>query len=152
MPILQLTYAPAAGRRPLAKTEIARAVLGPTAAILKKKPELTALTLRSVDPEDWFIAGTPLARHGLGSFFLEIRITDGTNTKAEKAAYIAAVFAALRDLLGPLHAESYVHVDDVRAEAYGYGGLTQEFRFIADRIDAEERERRSDRALAHGVR
>jgi 4-oxalocrotonate tautomerase len=27
-----------------------------------------------------------------------------------------------------LHHESYIHVHDVRAGAYGYGGLTQEYR------------------------
>jgi 4-oxalocrotonate tautomerase len=74
--------------------------------------------------------------HGRSSFFLEVRITDGTNTKAEKAAYVAAVFRAMGELLGSLHAESYVHVHDVRADAYGYGGLTQEHRFIAGRTAA----------------
>ena len=32
-------------------------------------------------------------------------------------------------LLGDLHEESYIHVQDVRAAAYGYGGKTQEYRY-----------------------
>jgi 4-oxalocrotonate tautomerase len=55
---------------------------------------------------------------------------DGTNTKDEKAAYVAAAFEGFSRLLGDLHEESYIHVHDVRAEAYGYGGRTQEFRYI----------------------
>jgi 4-oxalocrotonate tautomerase len=41
------------------------------------------------------------------------------------------VFAAFGQLLKePLHDESYVYVHDVRAEAYGFGGLTQEYRYV----------------------
>ena len=59
-----------------------------------------------------------------------VSITDETNTKAEKARYIAAVHAAMSELLGGDVVEhSYVHVADLRASAYGYGGRTQEFRY-----------------------
>ena len=40
----------------------------------------------------------------------------------------------MEELLGPLHRESYVHVHDVRADAYGFGGLTQERRYIARKL------------------
>ncbi|MET0311719.1 MAG: 4-oxalocrotonate tautomerase, partial [Burkholderiaceae bacterium] len=55
---------------------------------------------------------------------------DGTNTKDEKAQYVKECFAAFAALLGELHEESYIYVHDVRAEAYGFGGLTQEYRYI----------------------
>jgi 4-oxalocrotonate tautomerase len=38
-------------------------------------------------------------------------------------------------LLGPLHHESYAHVDEVRGDAYGFGGLTQERRYIARQLE-----------------
>ncbi|APO97675.1 MULTISPECIES: tautomerase family protein [Xanthomonas] len=66
---------------------------------------------------------------GVSSFSLEIIVTDETNTKAEKAEYLAEVFACFERLLGPVHPTSYVHVHDARASAYGYGGRTQEARF-----------------------
>ena len=59
---------------------------------------------------------------------------DGTNTKGELAAFLAAVFAAMGELLGPLHEESYALVHEVPAHAYGYGGLTQEHRYVAGRM------------------
>ena len=40
------------------------------------------------------------------------------------------------ELLGPLHRESYLHVDEVRGDAYGFGGLTQERRYIAGKLEA----------------
>ena len=56
--------------------------------------------------------------------------TDETNSKDEKAEYIRQAFDGVRGrLLGDLHEESYVYVQDVRAAAYGYGGKTQEFRY-----------------------
>jgi len=39
------------------------------------------------------------------------------------------------ELLGPLHNETYLHVDEVRGDAYGFGGLTQERRYIAGKLD-----------------
>jgi 4-oxalocrotonate tautomerase len=35
------------------------------------------------------------------------------------------------ELLGDVAEHSYVHIADVRASAYGYGGKTQEFRYQA---------------------
>jgi len=40
----------------------------------------------------------------------------------------------MEELLGPLHHESYAHVDEVRGDAYGSGGLTQERRYIAGKL------------------
>jgi 4-oxalocrotonate tautomerase len=99
-----------------------------TARLLHKKPELTSIAVCYVDPEHWVVGGRTLAEQGRSSAYVEIKITDETNTRSEKAAYIRAVFDGLSALLPNLHHESYIHVDDVRAGAYGYGGLTQEYR------------------------
>ncbi|WP_210184930.1 hypothetical protein [Rhizobium sp. NFR12] len=53
--------------------------------------------------------------------------THKTNTKSEKAAFIQAAFAGFSALLGDLHEESYIYVQDVRAASYGYGGRTQDW-------------------------
>jgi 4-oxalocrotonate tautomerase len=34
-----------------------------------------------------------------------------------------------------LHEESYAHVDEVKGDAYGFGGLTQERRYIAGKLE-----------------
>lgn len=72
--------------------------------------------------------GTPVLMHPTTG--IVFAFAGGTNTKDEKAQYVAECFAAFEQLLGNLHEESYLHVQDVRAEAYGYGGQTQEFRYI----------------------
>jgi 4-oxalocrotonate tautomerase len=101
-----------------------------TSRILRKKPELTAVTIDYVPREHWYVGGKTLAEQKQNSFYFDIKIVDGTNTKDEKARYVAEAYAFFARLLGELHPESYVYVQDVRAEAYGFGGKTQEYRYI----------------------
>jgi 4-oxalocrotonate tautomerase len=105
-----------------------------TARILKKPPEVTAIAIDYVPPEHWVIAGRTLVEHGKSSFYFDIKITEGTNTKDEMAQYVAESFAAFRDLLGDLHEESYVYVEEVHGFAYGYGGRTQEWRYVKAKL------------------
>jgi 4-oxalocrotonate tautomerase len=133
MPLITVSYS-SSRERPSLKADIAAAVSELTAKILHKAPEVTAIIVKSVDPADWFAGGKSLADARLASFWLDIHVTEGTNTKDEKAAYIAAMFARMGELLGPLHTESYLHVDEVKGDAYGFGGLTQERRYIAGKL------------------
>ena len=134
MPLITVSYS-SARHSPSLKADIANAVGELTAKILHKDPKVTAIIVKSVDPADWFAGGRSLAEQKLASFWLDIHVTEGTNTKDEKAAYIAAMFARMGELLGPLHNESYLHVDEVKGDAYGFGGLTQERRYIAGRLE-----------------
>jgi 4-oxalocrotonate tautomerase len=102
-----------------------------TAEVLNKKRELTAVTVDYVRPDRWFIGGASLASRGAASFLLEVKVTEGSNTKDEKAAFVQRVFAGVEAVLGRLDPASYIVVHEVRADAWGYGGLTQEFRYIA---------------------
>jgi 4-oxalocrotonate tautomerase len=105
-----------------------------TARILKKPPEVTSIAIDYVAPEHWVIAGRTLVEHGKSSFYFDIKVTEGTNTKDEMAQYVRESFDAFRDLLGDLHEESYVYVEEVRGFAYGYGGRTQEFRYVKAKL------------------
>lgn len=137
MPIIQVKYS-----TPLAKPaglvpQVAATASRLAAQHLRKNPEVTAVTVEAVAAENWFAGGVSLADQTKASFFLDIKIVDGTNTKDEKAAFIAAAFAEMGGLLGDLHHESYVYVHDVSASAYGFGGLTQERRYIAGKLGLE---------------
>ena len=127
MPILNVKVS--ATKSPEMSRQIASLLLELTSRILGKKPEVTAIAIDYIDPDDWIVGGKSLREHGQHSVYFDIKITDETNTKAEKARYIRDAFAGFEKLLGNLHEESYIYVEDVRAAAYGYGGKTQEFRF-----------------------
>jgi 4-oxalocrotonate tautomerase len=133
MPLITVTYS-SSRQAPSLRADIAAAVSELTAGILHKDPNVTAIIVKSVDAADWFAGGKSLAEQQLASFWLDVHVTEGTNTKDEKAAYIAAMFERMGELLGPLHHESYLHVDEVRGDAYGFGGLTQERRYIAGKL------------------
>src|SRR5215467_10187431 len=135
MPMITVAYATSRSEAGL-KAAVAQAAIDLAAQHLRKDPKVTAVKVEAVDPADWFCAGRSLAQSGLAGFWLEIRITEGTNTKDEKAAFVAAVFKRMGELLGSLHEESYVHVQDARADAYGFGGVTQERRYIAGKLGA----------------
>lgn len=126
MPIINVKVS--AERSAELSQRISDMLLDLTTRILGKNPKITAVTISYVHPEDWIVGGTSLAVQKKNSMYFDIKVVDETNTKAEKARYIAEVFAGFEALLGNLHEESYVYVQDVRATAYGYGGKTQEFR------------------------
>ena len=127
MPILNVKVS---GTKSVETTkQITDLLLDITARILKKKREVTAIAIDYVDRDCWMVGGKPLSEQGKNSFYFDIKVTDETNTKAEKAQYIKEAFEGFEKILGDLHEESYVYVADVRATAYGSGGKTQEYRY-----------------------
>lgn len=127
MPILNVKISVSRSREMTRKVSTMLSDL--TTTILGKDPRATSIAIEYVDPEDWIVGGLSLAEQGKNSVYFDIKITDETNTKAEKAEYIRQAFDAFSELLGDLHEESYIYVQDVRSTAYGYGGKTQEYRY-----------------------
>jgi len=134
MPLITVSYT-TSRQSPSLKADIANAVSELTAEILHKDPRVTAIVVKSVNASDWFAGGRSLAEQKLASYWIDIHVTEGTNTKDEKAAYLAAMFKRMAEILGPLHPETYLHVDEVKGDAYGFGGQTQERRYIAGKLD-----------------
>lgn len=127
MPILNVKVS---GQKNIATTKaINELLLDLTHRILGKKKEVTAIAIEYVDPDCWFVGGKLLSEQRTNSFYFDIKITDETNTKDEKAQYIKEAFEGFEQILGNLHEESYINVQDVRAASYGYGGKTQEYRY-----------------------
>lgn len=127
MPYLHIQISGAQDDALAAKTAEAAAEL--TGGLLGKDRALTAVSVEFIESAHWFIAGQALRANRPRSYHWYASITDETNTKTEKARYIAAVHAAMGELLGEVAEHSYVHVADLRASAYGYGGRTQEARY-----------------------
>lgn len=119
---------------PALSARIAGTVAELTNRHLGKDPSVTAVAVSYVAPDHWFVAGRSLASAGLASYWLDIKVTDATNTKDEIETYIAALYTRMGELLSGVHEESYALVDAVPAAAYGYGGKTQEHRFVAGRL------------------
>ncbi len=116
---------------PVLAEHVAADLLAITASILGKREEVTSISVDFVPASTWFVGGSRMADKDPSTFYLNIKITEGTNTKDQKAAYVAKAFAAMQALIGPLAPASYIVIDDVRADAWGFEGKTQEQRYIA---------------------
>lgn len=126
MPTLTLKVAPL--HEPERYRSLARALTQITADTLGKRAEVTALVIEEFPAAWWYVGGRSLQRP---SALLEISITEGTNSAAQKAAFIEAAFAELQRQLahdGAFEAASYVIVREVPASDWGYGGQTQQAR------------------------
>lgn len=107
---------------------LAQALTRLTALHLRKRPEVTAVMIDELPAGQWHIGGEPVQNP---TIYLEMSITQGTNTSAQKAAFIEATFTELQQQLGngaPLAPASYMIVREVAATDWGYGGQTQESR------------------------
>ncbi|MES1950473.1 4-oxalocrotonate tautomerase [Salinisphaera sp. S4-8] len=101
-----------------------------TATLLGKKRELTAVEITCAKAGRWYVGAQDVASQSQVGFYLEIKVTEGTNTKGEKAQYIDAVFAAVAEIFGDVAPASYIVIHEVHADAWGYAGQTQEYRYI----------------------
>ncbi len=129
MPTLQLKVSPL--QNPSRYRALADALTRITAEELGKRAEVTAVVIDDVPAARWHVGGADVQRP---TAMLEISITQGTNTAAQKAAFIARAFAELEGQLGHgqgLEPASYVIVREVPASDWGYGGQTQAARALA---------------------
>lgn len=128
MPMIKARYTkPRDERDP--KHDIAAMLSRVTAEILHKDPAVTAVLVESAEPDDWIVAGSSVADLKLGTFYVEVSITEHTNLKDETTAWVRRVYDEMNALVGPVHEASYVLVHAVDGDAYGYGGLTQNLRW-----------------------
>jgi 4-oxalocrotonate tautomerase len=130
MPMITVRYV-TPEPRPELRSHIAALASQLSSEHLGKDRGVTAVLVEAADPEGWFIAGKRPTQAGLSAFWLDIKITAGTNNKVETTRFVRAAFEGMQKLLGPLHEESYVLVHAADGDAYGYGGRTQNGRWAA---------------------
>ena len=134
MPTLTLKIAPPCP--PERCQALARALTTITAETLGKRAAVTAVVIDELNVGCWTVGARALQRP---TALLEISITAGTNTAAQKAAFIAAAFTELQQQLAPgasLEEASYVIVRELPASDWGYGGQTQQTRQVQRQNEA----------------
>lgn len=107
---------------------LARDISERTTRVLGRVYAHTAVTVRFVPRAHWIVGGRSLAELGRASFWLDVKVTSGTTTKAQKAAYLEEIVALMRERLGELHEVSYLRIDEVAGDAWGFDGISQEAR------------------------
>ncbi|WP_316845799.1 4-oxalocrotonate tautomerase [Pedobacter psychrodurus] len=130
MPIIDLKVS--GKENPALAQELVKEIGRLTKEVLNKKPEITVVTLSFVPEHLWFVNAVSLAELKIKSFHLNIKISDSTNLKTDKAKYIEAVHQSLSSILGNVHPVSYTAIHEMKADAYGYEGLTIEYKIITN--------------------
>ena len=130
MPMITVRYVTPTPRPDL-RPRIAELVARLGAEQLGKMPAVTAVLVEEADPKGWFIGGKHPTDEGLAAFWLDFKMTAGTNTKEETTAFVREAYRGMEALLGKCHEECYVLVHAADGDAYGYGGRTQNGRWAA---------------------
>ena len=100
-----------------------------TVEVLGKERERTTVVVQYVPHGQWARGGDPLPGRG---YFVQARITAGTNLRHEKARYVREVNRVLQALLG--EASGYVAVEELGADSWGYVGETQELHYLRNKV------------------
>jgi 4-oxalocrotonate tautomerase len=128
MPILNLKVAPL--QNPQHYAALAQSLTTLTEVTLRKRPAVTAVVIDDLPAARWHVGAEPVSEP---TAYLEINITQGTNTPDEKAEFITQAYALLCEQLHagrPLHLASYVIVREVPAGDWGFDGVTQAARIL----------------------
>jgi 4-oxalocrotonate tautomerase len=98
------------------------------AAVLGKRADLTSVLVEQPATADWAIGGTAVKV----AVHVEATITAGTNSPEQKARFIEKTMRLLASVLGSeLNPATYIVVNEVPANSWGYDGRTQESRLLA---------------------
>ena len=124
---------------------IARRLTEITSDILHKDEAVTAVLINDLPAARWSIGGHAVTQP---TALVEISITQGTNTAAEKARWIAQAFGEMQAVLGLLAKASYCVVRELPAQDWGYSGLTQSDRKMQKQLASAGPWHPADAALA----
>jgi 4-oxalocrotonate tautomerase len=98
-----------------------------TVEVLGKERARTTVVVQYVPGGQWARGGSALPVRG---YFVEVKVTAGTNLRDDKSRFVREVNRALQSVLG--EASGYVAIDELVADSWGHGGETQEARYLRD--------------------
>lgn len=94
--------------------------------IMHKRREVTAVHISGATPMLWHIGGSTITGP---TAYVDVKITEGSNSREEKAALIAHLNGLLQQTLGDLAEASYIVIHELPGTNWGYAGCTQAERF-----------------------
>lgn len=93
--------------------------------VMGKRKEVTVVQIQESESKRWSVNGKPLSPSGAPEAYVNIKVTDGTNSPEEKAEMIGATVDMLNEVVGPMQEACYVVIDCIPADSWGYNGKTQ---------------------------
>lgn len=99
--------------------------------IMGKRRAVTVVHIEESPAPQWSIAAQSVKPDAPVAAYVDIKITQGTNTPQEKAEMIASTMQVLREHVGEMQEACYVVIDELPADSWGYNGQTQAARAAA---------------------
>ncbi len=96
--------------------------------IMGKRREVTVVHIQESEPHFWSTNASTLEANDPIGAYVDIKVTEGTNTPEEKAEMISETVKMLKDNVGVVQEACYVVIDDIPANSWGYNGKTQAMR------------------------
>ena len=93
--------------------------------VMRKRREVTVVHIQESEPQQWSTNSIPLTPNSPPGAYVDIKVTDGTNTIEEKAEMISQTVKMLTNVVGIIQEACYVVIDDLPADSWGYNGKTQ---------------------------
>ena len=99
--------------------------------VMGKRREVTVVNIDESEPRYWATNAVTLTSEDPIGAFVDIKVTEGTNTREEKAEMISQIVKILRDVVGVVQEACYVVIDEIPANSWGYNGKTQAARAVS---------------------
>lgn len=100
-------------------------------SIMRKKREVTVVHIEGSSPKQWSVNGKRLNDKKPIPVYVDIKVTEGTNTPEEKSEMLRKTMEMLKNCLGATQEACYIVIDDIPSHSWGYDGFTQEYRALA---------------------
>ncbi|MEJ2465111.1 MAG: tautomerase family protein [Candidatus Thiodiazotropha sp.] len=120
MPYAELKITPMP--TPEQAASLARGITDALVEEVGKRRAVTAVHITSGEARLWTIGSAVSVK---ATAYLDIKITQGSNSQHQKASLIARLHRLLVDTVGELEEASYIVIDELPAQNWGYAGLTQ---------------------------
>lgn len=94
-------------------------------SVMGKRQDVTVVHIQESEAQCWSTNSRALnASKPIGAY-VDIKVTQGTNTVDEKSRMITETVKMLKDIVGVVQEACYVVIDEVPADSWGYDGKTQ---------------------------
>tara|TARA_R110002167_G_C12653454_1_gene649341 strand:- start:201 stop:596 length:396 start_codon:yes stop_codon:yes gene_type:complete len=99
--------------------------------VMGKRREVTVVNIHESSPQLWAANAVALTPEDPIGAYVDIKVTEGTNTLDEKAEMLSQIVKMLRDVVGVVQEACYVVIDEIPASSWGYNGKTQAARAVS---------------------
>ena len=93
--------------------------------IMGKRREVTVVHIQESEPHLWATNAVALDTDSPVGAYVDIKVTEGTNTPEEKAEMLSETAKMLKEVVGVVQEACYVVIDDIPANSWGYNGKSQ---------------------------